>query len=627
MDTKLILPVTKAQLKASTHDSSSEALSQLNSLELVVAFMAYMSIENNSGTANLPVVLEKSLMQLIPAARSSEFRAQIESQLAEKWNSELFEQASDLFQKGCVSFIDPSEMHLAEGLDRQWDNRFTSRVLDRRNPLKYSLIHKGKERHLSEANWRLFQEFRAAKDEPFDVQAFAGTGKTHLARVAIEHLNPKTTLLLANRTAQLEGMVQRLDAESCVQMSFGELAWRMYQRAFVRGKDPLHGRHNSSTNCTDKQVADTLGFFSAGNIGPTLVANIARRTVNAFATGRRKAIEVDDLPPLSTNLSIADKTYLVRCAQRIWQEMFFAEHPSLRLPVRGFHLLKFMALTNEVIPEPYTHIVIDEAHELFPSAREILDRSPQASFTLGDRYQRFSGPQSSSQTALRTRYMTMMHRAGTEIEEMLNPLLERHPDKPEALVEGTPAQKTEIRYYSKAFIPEGNVTILVGNDLVLFEWFQRLAAGGASFQLLSGSYGGFRRYISSIIELYHNGIRPEHPALFKFGTWDELQSALHRNFSFQKIESLLSKGYDHNDFQRSLMKMQEATSAKIQLGRVEDAKNLEFESVMIAPDVTAQLKYELPKDKKAELLSRVYTGITRAKSQIIAPGLLREWLE
>jgi len=614
---KLILPASERQLD--------DALSKFE--KPIVKAVAYLGLlaKAHEGKQSPVTVIHQALTSLLPSLSDQAVVDQIQSTLDAQWRPDSCLEVQELFERHEIGLLREDEEFFLEGIEREWGPDFTKKVLDHRNPLKHQLVlSKNSEVWFDDTSWRILEEFRAGNDESMSVQAFAGTGKTHLAKIAISHLDPHSTLVLANRNAQLEGMVQRLEADQCVQMNFGNLAWQMYRKAFVRGKDPLKGRHNATVNCTDAEIAQTLRFFDVGPLNKTAVARLARRAMNAFCVSADDQLTQKHLPSVKGNLSSVDREYLVTCAQTIWQEMFTPEYPDLRLPVRGFHLLKFLSMTKETIPEPFTHIVIDEAHELFPSARKILDRSPQAVLSLGDRYQRFEGHEPEASTAVRQRNMTLVHRAGEDIEGVINPLLARHEEKPEVAVQGTRSRRTEIAPYGRAFIPDEPTTILVGTDIVLFEWFQRLASEGAPFTMLSGAMPGFKRYMSSMIDLYHRGIRPNHPLLFRFGTWQQLEETLHWHPSFKKIRTLLSKGYDVHDFDRSFNQMLSVKTPKIRLGRIEDAKNLEFESVLIAPDVT----YSAERGKEtSEVLSKIYTGVSRAQSKIWLPESTLAWLQ
>src|SRR5690606_31263847 len=134
---------------------------------------------------------------------------------------------------------------------------------------------------------------------------------------------------------------------------------------------------------------------------------------------------------------------------------------------------KFLSLTDLAIPEYLTHILVDEAHDLTPPMLQILDRSPQAIITLGDRFQRLTGVTPDRSQRIRRSEINLTVRAGRDIEPVLNPLIETHPAGFSMPLVGSAHLQTRIRYYSRPGLPTTPTTILTGDNWSLFEWYQR----------------------------------------------------------------------------------------------------------------------------------------------------------
>ena len=94
--------------------------------------------------------------------------------------------------------------------------------------------------------------------------------------------------------------------------------------------------------------------------------------------------------------------------------------------------------------------------------------------------------------------------------------------------------------------------------------------------------------------------------------------------SFHRIDRMLRKGYSAKDFEASLLALDASGNAPIKLGRVVDAKNMEIDTVMLAPDLLGDVR---PGDRIAtgSAFAALYTAGTRARHQLIVPGYLKDW--
>lgn len=77
------------------------------------------------------------------------------------------------------------------------------------------------------------------------------------------------------------------------------------------------------------------------------------------------------------------------------------------------------------------------------------------------------------------------------------------------------------------------------------------------------------------------------------------------------------------DFERSLMKLDQAGKAPYKLGTVVAAKNSEVNSVMLAPELLDSSGSD--RLDAARAFAAVYTGGTRARHQLYVPGHLQDW--
>lgn len=186
---------------------------------------------------------------------------------------------------------------------------------------------------------------------------------------------------------------------------------------------------------------------------------------------------------------------LAECAQRLWDETVRPVTSGLQLPVRGYHRIKELSLSPSACIEPgYTHVIVDEAHDLPLPMAQFLDRCPLPVITLGDSCQRLDGAVAERAPHVRRREIFHSLRAGHEMEGAVHALIENNPVVHVHPLEGNRQQDTWVIYYptDRLSIPEDPTTILVWSEWGLFEWFQRLANAWARFSLLPGCAQGFR---------------------------------------------------------------------------------------------------------------------------------------
>lgn len=511
--------------------------------------------------------------------------------------------------------------------DGSWDFDFRARHAAELNPYTEEFSTSGGETFsLTTQQAKSFRVFQTESDESMHVQALAGTGKTFLITRMVDQLSRYKPLVLAYTKVQLTALMSRIGVDRVSGLTFGELATSLLERDQTkpnrRGGPRALPRHQVAF----ETVATRMSFGPVNLLPPSQVASLCARMVSRFCFSQDNVIHEAHIPKVDLKLTETDKAVLVQYASSLWQQTIEPTDKSYDLPLRGYHRIKHLSLDKDAFIDPsFTHIIVDEAHDLTWPMSSFLDRSSQPVITLGDACQRLDGAVSKRAGWIRQREVTHSVRAGRQIEGVINSLIERNPLIQVSPIEGSRERDTKIVFYDRADIPEGSTTILVNSEFGLFEWFQRLACANASFSLLPGAEGTFRRFVLDCIELYHNKVRPSHSALFKYTTWRAMQSDIGKNDpAFLRIDRMLKKGYSARDFDESLMKLSGPGLGKIKLGRVVDAKNMEINSVMLAPDLLAEVKAG-DRIGAARAFSALYTGGTRAKYQLIVPGHLRDW--
>lgn len=483
---------------------------------------------------------------------------------------------------------------------------------------------------LNEGQGRAVQKALYEHDESMHIQGYPGSGKTHLiqslASVIPTEDNEKI-LLLALTGAQLVALTQRIGTDKVHGLTFGQLA----NEILIEATNPEYWGSaklsNTNFKVSDDAISEQMGFQEVGNLSRAAVARACRRTVMSFCYSAAEDIDFSHLPYLDSSTAQVSKVVLLEYARRLWWQTVKPDPTGIKLPARAYHLIKHCALQGFRIPRRFKHVIVDEAHDLSPAMVTILDNSDAAVLTMGDKFQRLWGAATNRRQAVRSSELNLTMRAGRSIEGVMNPLIEAHPwSHQEPTLEASDRVQTVCTYYDRPTIPDTPCTILVGSEWHLFEYFQRLSHEGAKFSLLQGSAAVFQGFVESVLDLYYQGVRPRHSALFQFGTWEALQRRYHSVRAFQRIEAMLHKGYSRADLDRSLMSVVTKDKAKYLLGRVDDARNMEFQAVMLTPELLPRPGPRTTKEQLASNVSRLYVGASRAKNHIILPGYMKDWL-
>lgn len=625
-------PETAALIAGGAHDITSLSIPELTVVLLLNGLPA-MDKEGRRAAA-----FETILAKAIGTARDIDGGAgdgSFAQAVAARHSPPAFVQGLALIEKHNLVLLEEEEVAARDYLTAAgaWDFSFRQRHIGKLNPLLQTVqTGYGKGFQLTDQQFRIYNTLRDQIDEHLHLEGRAGVGKTALICWLLELLDHQQTLLLTYTRQQLNALTSRIKGAKFHAMTFVELASDLLFTSPSVYRKPDRQRTAQTYQVSDADIARMLGLLPVGDLSPERVASIAQRTVQSFCSSGSDSITAENLPHIDTPLSKADTAGLVGYAHLIWQEtvqpkILFEGRPT-RLHVRGYHLIKMLALDSSITINPnwVKHILVDEAHDLSVPMVQILDRCQQAIYTLGDSIQRLDGIPVRRSQAVRPREITQSVRAGREMEAIVNPLLMAHPRVQLAPLEGARNKKTIIEYYDRVEIPQDGTTILVGSEFGIFEWFQRLATAGARFCLLGTARKEFTTFVNDCIELYRFGSPTRHGLLFKYSTWNALSSAYSTNPSFRAIETLLERGYKSTDFEKSMARLVPPDKATIFLGRVSDVRSMEMDRVMLGRDLLAPVRPG-DTDAAARLFSMLYTGSSRARYQLLVPGHLREWIQ
>jgi len=513
--------------------------------------------------------------------------------------------------------------------DRNWDSAFCQR--HRAQLLRtYQRVDlpTGGRRILTLEQSQIFLEIKNHVDDHLHVQGYAGTGKSFLIKSLLMLLQEKhaDTLALAEHQRQLDALLAGTQGiERMNPRTFGALVLEMIPPDLTDPVSLRMRRTNYPPEPTpDEELVRHLGIHPSGAFTALEVVKAVRETVSVFCYSDDEEIGYIHLPRDHMMFDDMTRQVVLHHATELWKAILLPPSRDFQPRVRDHHRVKWAALKGLIVPARYTHILIDECHDVAKPMLQILDRSPQPAFSLGDEYQNLGGEAHRRSVPLRHRAVTNSVRAGNHIEDVVNSIIAIHPGNTKLEFHGNPLTKTEVSYYEKAHIPEQPATILVSDMWGLFEWAQRLAEG-KNFELLSDPRD-LKVFVTDLVELYQNDVTPRHRKLFRFKSWRALAEHYHSRRGFERIDATLRRGFGIKDWAKTSTKFAGQSTSGYALGLISDVRNREFESVMLAPDVLDWAR-DAGSKARAESVSAVYVAVTRARQRLIVPKRLRSWIE
>jgi hypothetical protein len=457
-------------------------------------------------------------------------------------------------------------------------------------------------------------------DEPLNVEGYAGTGKTKIISLLADALDDRTTLFLAMSQQQLNGMLRKIDGNP-QRGTFAGIAKVVFESNRIGPVRKIGSRYGMVLDY--KRIAQILNCSQLSVYDSVAVAKAAYKTVAAFCYSADSDITLSHVGSAFSSKDSLHNQVVLAHAQALWGIVCLPRNGE-EVPIRGYHLIKAMALTHEVIPEQYSHVVVDEAHNLPKPVVQILERSPQAVFSFGDKYQCLDGFSSINVRGenVRSKQMACSVRVGNNASEIYNVVLSRHPVQTEVDFEGAKEKQTEIVYYDKFVVPNNYCAVLTKKIWTIFELAQRFSSKNARFRITDGARRELKSLINAAIYFY-SGERTSHFEFYGYDSWCDYVASK-RDPVVDKVDRVLEKGYEFTHLMRMLEKeVKDDWDNVYVIGTVSDCRNAEFSRVVLMDDVVENggfFDYD-----KSKVVSHIYTGISRAKHELIVPAHLDGW--
>ena len=449
----------------------------------------------------------------------------------------------------------------------------------------------------------------AADGEHVAVQAYAGTGKTHLVHRLTSALGPHFTYI-APSEGHLFGFRQAATANGSTVRALHlwalahELS-RQHARTLALGHAPQRVQSTYSL----AEQARHLGQAGIGHLSPAQVVALAQRILKGWC-------HTDSpLPGLRDVLRAApgagpDAPALLAASLQLWEQMFRRHRVAGHLyTVDIVHIAKWLMVTGAQIPASYGTLLIDEAHDLQPAWRHLFARYAGGCVQLGDPNQQLRG-QSRQPGRAKQVWMGQSVRIGNGVEGLVSTALALGGNDPQAAeFAASRAHITARRPYAGFEQAPASGLHVYGDPHALLDWVVGNGAGTVRAALLPASARQLRLLAIELID----AARQQRQGRSR--QWQARSQRLLDNGQ-QPLVAAIDAGLELAAVDALLGRLADTAQADLLLGLVEHAKNLEADVVTLAPCCFAQA----PVERQLHPARAVYQAMTRARHELWLPG-------
>lgn len=627
------LPVTEetcAQLLAVEGAAVLETLSDAELAAVMVIQHLAQSGEKGFSAGGAEKILAKLLAWGIDASRTGGTGLSSEAR-------RLFDQRKLYFGLGLLKnlhlrLLDAEEVKARDYLlpDGRWDLDYKVQHHARHNPFNRQMVTDRKtERWLSTAQDRLIRTFRANLDEHLHVQGYAGVGKSHLLGALAECLPPGRTLALARTDGKLEALRRRLGSST----KLAGLSFKAFAQAVLVG--PREGAGNqvgkrSIRLASKPALAEELSIFGFRGYGPVETLDICLAVLARYCDSWERTLSKEHLPVFQQLLSAVEGRVLLEYASRVWTWLEVNPGWASRTGFEALLVIKRASLAGCRVPPRFTHVIVDESQDLPPPLLQIIERGRQVLITLGDEYQKASGPVVSRKRQVRQNDVSYSVRSGRKVEALVNPLISLHSDKPRVPFEGARDADVSIETYPERFTPPEGCVVLTGSRWDSMKWAVELSRNKCGFGFLDkAAKDDLKQFMESAVnrfrpEVYGAAEQQLHPCFVELTSWAQVIAAHQFDESFLWVQDELEKGFNIADV-TALERWSGTKASHCTLLMAEAAGGWEFDQVLLTPGLLTTVPFKDVYEFDHRICA-VYIAISRAKHRLYLPYDMEEWI-
>lgn len=449
----------------------------------------------------------------------------------------------------------------------------------------------------------------AADGEHVHINAYAGTGKTHLVHTMTGVLSEAFTYI-APSEGHLYGFQQAARASGNTVRAIH--LWRLAHELARRNAQRLNlGFVPQRVNATysPAEQANVLGVTALGRDSPAQVMALCHRIIKGWCHTEAPLPGLRDVLRAVPNAGAQAAPLLATC-QQVWEQMFVRQRLRGHLyTVDIVHMAKWLMVTGARIPDSFGTLVIDEAHDLQPAWQYLFSRYAGGCILLGDPNQRLRG-QLRPHPAAKQLWMGQSVRIGNGVEQLITTSLALGGNDAQAVeFAASRAHITARRPYDDpAQAPREGLRVF-GDPNALLAFLLQASDAGADAAILPASARELRRHAMALIDTYRQA---------RARISDRWQASAERLASdgHGQLVRAIEAGFDLARLDALLAACASTGEAPLLLGLVEHAKNLEADVVTLAPccfERSVEQRYYHP-------ARSVYQAMTRAKHELWLPG-------
>lgn len=600
-----------------------------------------------SGRVSTPIALEREIGRIVMALQGEQ--ATLKRHLHQKFTIELYKEGIQVVVQTKGAFLDvnypvdiDTQMLINTSGQSGWNFDFATKYdLSKTGQTIVQDPRTGKTKTISDDQDRLMREVIANPEESTQVQGFSGTGKTYLLSSIMSAVPTATTLVVASSNAQAHALYKRILGLT-----------RMYVQvtthtALLDKVDSTILPNHAARSCTLKQYKclQMLSPACLDGIGYAETLSVIAHTLRRFCNSEDSALALHHIPVQYQQRNQpnwvgevdhkASDDWVI-AIQKVWDDLVVKRVGfGLLITRQKLYVWKLLALSGATIKPEYTHIIVDEAHDLPNPLLQVLHAGGQTLVMMGDDYQ--GGTTRSlhkSGRVAHNRYLTQSHRASRHIDDTVNTMLHRHPNQPTVGFSGMRRDRTHISSYSDFVTPTtGRCQMIVRDQLELLATYfsycnRRTQAAIAELDMPRALV-----YAKGLLQLRY-GLKADDLSLQRYKDMEGFFSSLDAR-GVRELETIMSwldslpqSTYIEQDIANYVTRLgQEARengNAVIVLSTLSNAKNQQFHQVVVSNRFVPDEK-DVGRDLAIKI-NQLYTATTRVQSKLWLPEQLDDFL-
>lgn len=458
---------------------------------------------------------------------------------------------------------------------------------------------------------QVLRAIAANPDELIDLDAYAGTGKSHLVLELMDARPGRYTYVAPSR-GQVDAFRARVPAHTAArlltQIEFANaLAQHAARSGITGGFVPTYRQ----STLWPRDIASRIGVRSIGQRSPEQVLLTAFEAINRWCAGASTTLQAWHFGR-SVPWAMLDAAPHIAATEHVWRCMF---DPAVQkggcLSLTAAHIGKWLALHGVTPPLEMGMILVDEAHDLSPAWKLLLAGHAPGVVSLGDPHQRLSGRAARWSTAKRLE-MHQSVRQGSQVDALVNQSLSLDENEGETLpFEGATDRATAVREYRHwSDVPNQGLRIH-GSLWRLLHDAVDLQARGAQVHVHPASLRVLQKEAHAPIDAWRTardgGVSHR---------WEAFVEACQQR-GLGDVPALFAGGFDAMAMSRLMAALVPAQDSSIVLCLAQHAKNLQFDVVTLsACCFNSGHDNRLPYSP----VRAAYLAMTRASRQLWVPG-------